>query len=103
MTPAERYVAGLSARVTIDEIRQALAAARTLTLTAWDAERQAGAYATVEHANGARWVLAVRQATIDAGADEVARAICDAVAKTLISDAADLVGSPSRIVTRGRE
>ena len=95
MTPAERYVAGLSARVTIDEIRQALAAARMLTLTAWDAERHAGAYATVEHATGARWILAVRQVTIEAGP-------C-AVAKSLLSDAADLVGSPARIVTRGRE
>lgn len=103
MSAAERYVAGLADRVTIDEIRHALAAARMLTLTALDAERHAGAYATVEHANGARWILAVRQVTIEAGPCAVARAIRDAVAKSLISDAAELVGSPARIVTRGRE
>lgn len=103
MSAPERQAGATSPRVTIDEVRQALAAARMLTLTAWDAERHAGAYATVEHANGARWILAVRQVTIEAGPCAVARAICDAVAKSLLSDAAELVGSPARIVTRGRE
>lgn len=84
-----------------EELRQALAPARLLTLVAWDVEHNAGSYATVEHANGARWVLAVSQATIDAGAPAVAHAIRNTVAHALLLDAADLVSPAVRVVARG--
>ena len=87
---------------TEQEVRDALATFPALTLAAFN-PKGGGAYVVVEHLNGGRWSLAVKTATMQAGAADVARDIAAIVAQHMMIDAMELLRPKSNVISRGRE
>ncbi len=87
---------------TEQEIRDALATFAALKLEKCT-PLNGGAYVVVTHTNGARWLIAVKTATMHAGAAEVARDIAARVARCMIDDAMELIRPSVNVISRGRE
>lgn len=87
---------------TEQDLRDALATFRHLKMEKCT-PLNGGAYVVVTHTNGARWLFAVKTATMQAGADEVARDIAARVARCMIDDAMELIRPSVNVISRGRE
>lgn len=87
---------------TEQDLRDALATFSSVKLESFT-QQAGGAYVVVTHANGSRWTLAVKRATCDAGADEMARDITAAVAQHMMVDAMELLRPESDVIARGHE
>ena len=85
---------------TEQEIRDALATFPALKLEKYNPQA-GGAYVVVAHTNGARWLIAVKTATMHAGAAEVARDIAARVARCMIDDAMELLRPSVTVISRG--
>jgi len=86
--------------VTEQELRDALAAYPTITMTAC-VFVHGGAYVNVKHRNGGKWVVAVGTGAMAYGAGVVAADIATRVAASMMNDSVELLKPRTNVVARG--